>query len=37
MLNDWYHHPGQLTVYLRELAGPIPSIYGPSAGDHPLG
>ena len=30
MLNHWYHHRGQLTVYLRELGVPIPSIYGPS-------
>jgi hypothetical protein len=29
MLNHWYHHRGQLTVYLRELGVPIPSIYGP--------
>src|SRR5258708_31397837 len=26
MLNHWYHHRGQLTVYLRELDIPIPSI-----------
>jgi uncharacterized damage-inducible protein DinB len=25
------HHRGQLTVYLRELDVPIPSIYGPTA------
>jgi len=31
MLNHWYHHRGQLSVYLRELSVPIPSIYGPSA------
>src|SRR5262249_47848295 len=28
MLNHWYHHRGQLSVYLRELNVPIPSIYG---------
>jgi len=26
-----YHHRGQLTVYLRLLDIPVPSIYGPSA------
>jgi uncharacterized damage-inducible protein DinB len=31
MLNHWYHHRGQLSVYLRELNVPVPSIYGPSA------
>jgi len=31
----WYHHRGQLTVYLRELGVPIPSIYGPSADETP--
>jgi uncharacterized damage-inducible protein DinB len=30
------HHRGQLTVYLRELDVPIPSIYGPTA-DEPWG
>jgi len=37
MLNHWYHHRGQLTVYLRELGVPIPSIYGPSADENPFG
>jgi uncharacterized damage-inducible protein DinB len=37
MLNHWYHHRGQLTVYLRELDVPIPSIYGPSADERPFG
>lgn len=36
MLNHWYHHRGQLSVYLRELDVPIPSIYGPSADENPL-
>jgi uncharacterized damage-inducible protein DinB len=36
MLNHWYHHRGQLTVYLRELGVPIPSIYGPSANENPF-
>lgn len=31
MLNHWYHHRGQLTVYLRLLNVPVPGIYGPSA------
>lgn len=30
-LSHLIHHRGQLTVYLRELDVPIPSIYGPSA------
>lgn len=36
MLNHWYHHRGQLTVYLKELGIPIPSIYGPSADENPF-
>jgi uncharacterized damage-inducible protein DinB len=31
-----YHHRGQLSVYLRLLDVPVPSIYGPSA-DERLG
>ena len=30
-LNHLIHHRGQLSVYLRELDVPIPSIYGPTA------
>ena len=30
-LNHIYHHRGQLSVYLRLLDIPVPSIYGPSA------
>ena len=37
MLNHWYHHRGQLAVYLKELDVPIPSIYGPSADENPFG
>jgi uncharacterized damage-inducible protein DinB len=37
MLNHWYHHRGQLSVYLRELDVPVPSIYGPSADENPFG
>jgi uncharacterized damage-inducible protein DinB len=36
MLNHWYHHRGQLSVYLRELGVPIPSIYGPRADENPF-
>jgi uncharacterized damage-inducible protein DinB len=31
LLNHWYHHRGQLTVYLRLLDVQVPSVYGPSA------
>lgn len=31
MLNHWYHHRGQLTVYLRMLDVPLPNVYGPTA------
>jgi uncharacterized damage-inducible protein DinB len=36
MLNHWYHHRGQLGVYLRLLEVAVPSSYGPS-GDEPGG
>ena len=36
MLNHWYHHRGQLSVYLRELNVPLPSIYGPTADENPF-
>ena len=36
MLNHHYHHRGQLTVYLRELNVPLPSIYGPTADENPF-
>jgi uncharacterized damage-inducible protein DinB len=36
MLNHWYHHRGQLSVYLRQVGVPVPSIYGPSADENPL-
>jgi len=36
MLNHWYHHRGQLSVYLRALDVPLPSIYGPSADENPF-
>jgi uncharacterized damage-inducible protein DinB len=31
MLNHWYHHRGQLTVYLRQSGASVPAIYGDSA------
>ncbi len=30
-INHMVHHRGQLSVYLRLLDAPVPSIYGPSA------
>ena len=30
-INHLVHHRGQLTVYLRMLEVPVPSVYGPSA------
>ena len=36
MLNHWYHHRGQLSVYLRQLGVALPSIYGPSADESPF-
>ena len=36
MLNHWYHHRGQLTMYLRQLGARVPSIYGPSADENPF-
>lgn len=37
VLNHAYHHRGQLSVYLRLLDVPVPSIYGPSADENPFG
>jgi uncharacterized damage-inducible protein DinB len=37
ILNHWIHHRGQLSVYLRLLDVPVPSIYGPSADENPFG
>jgi len=36
MLNHWYHHRGQLSVYLRLLEVPVPVIYGRSADENRL-
>lgn len=36
MLNHIYHHRGQLSVYIKLLDLPVPSIYGPSADENPF-
>jgi uncharacterized damage-inducible protein DinB len=36
MLNHWYHHRGQLTVYLRLLDVPLPVVYGRTADENPF-
>jgi uncharacterized damage-inducible protein DinB len=36
MFNHWYHHRGQLVVYLRLLDVPVPSVYGPTADENPF-
>ena len=36
LLHHVYHHRGQLSVYLRMLGVPVPSIYGPSADENPF-
>ena len=36
LMNHVYHHRGQLSVYLRMLDVPVPSIYGPSADENPF-
>lgn len=36
MLNHWYHHRGQLLVYLRQHDVPLPSVYGPTADENPF-
>ena len=36
LLNQSYHHRGQLTVYLRQVGALIPAIYGASADENPL-
>ncbi len=37
MFNHWYHHRGQLGVYLRLLGATVPASYGPSADEEPFG
>jgi uncharacterized damage-inducible protein DinB len=34
--NHWYHHRGELVVYLRLLDIPVPVIYGRSADENPF-
>ena len=36
LFNHWYHHRGQLSVYLRETGALVPSIYGASADETPF-
>ena len=36
LFNHWYHHRGQLSVYLRETGALVPSIYGASADEAPF-
>jgi len=36
MLNHWYHHRGQMLVYLRMHNVPLPSVYGPTADENPF-
>jgi uncharacterized damage-inducible protein DinB len=36
-MNHLIHHRGQLTVYLRLLGVPLPSVYGPSADEQRFG
>lgn len=36
MFNHWYHHRGQIQVYLRMLDVPVPSVYGPTADENPF-
>ncbi|MDX1577755.1 MAG: DinB family protein [Gemmatimonadota bacterium] len=36
LLNHWYHHRGQLSVYLRLLEVPVPATYGASADENPM-
>ena len=34
--NHWYHHRGELVVYLRLLGVPVPIVYGRSADENPF-
>ncbi len=36
LFNHWYHHRGQLTVYLRQVGALVPATYGPSADENPM-
>ncbi|MFN7942236.1 MAG: DinB family protein [Thermoanaerobaculia bacterium] len=35
-MNHWYHHRGQLLVYLRLLDVPVPVVYGRTADENPF-
>jgi uncharacterized damage-inducible protein DinB len=35
MLNHWYQHRGQFSVYLRVLNVAVPACWGPSADELP--
>jgi uncharacterized damage-inducible protein DinB len=37
LMDHWYHHRGQLSVYLRVAGVPAPAIYGPSLDENPFG
>ncbi|MCO6431572.1 MAG: DinB family protein [Deltaproteobacteria bacterium] len=37
LLNHLYHHRGQYGVYLRLMGAKVPSSYGPSGDESPLG
>jgi len=37
MLNHWYQHRGQFSVYLRMLDVPVPASWGPSADENTPG
>ena len=36
MFNHWYHHRGELMVFLRLLNVPLPPVYGPTADENPF-
>jgi uncharacterized damage-inducible protein DinB len=36
MFNHWYHHRGQLSVYLRQTGALVPPIYGDSADERSI-
>lgn len=35
LFNHWYHHRGQLTVYLRQVGALVPATYGDTADEKP--
>jgi uncharacterized damage-inducible protein DinB len=36
LLNHWYHHRGQLTVYLRQTGALVPAVFGDSADENAM-